>query len=307
MFTDKRLTEAYEKARVEYIDETSNYVFLSDCHRGDGSLSDEFARNKNIFLYALEYYYKNEFIYVENGDGDELWEHHEFKHIKNAHPEVFAILKRFYDEKRLIMIYGNHNIYLKSQWYVEQNYFRNYDEYTEFFYDFLPGIRPIEALVLKDRTTKQEIFVVHGMQGDLPNDQLWYPTMLSLKYFWRFLHAFGVKSPTSPVKNMNKRHKIEKNYVKWIQKHEKMLICGHTHRFKYPKTKDLPYFNSGCCIYPTSITAIEITGGQIQLVRWKTRVNEDGLLQIKREVMRGPDPIGKFDIRASVKNEPVTE
>ena len=27
MFTDKRLTEAYEKARVEYIDETSNYVF----------------------------------------------------------------------------------------------------------------------------------------------------------------------------------------------------------------------------------------------------------------------------------------
>ena len=145
------------------------------------------------------------------------------------------------------------------------------------------------------------------MQGDLPNDQLWYPTMLSLKYFWRFLHAFGVKSPTSPVKNMNKRHKIEKNYVKWIQKHEKMLICGHTHRFKYPKTKDLPYFNSGCCIYPTSITAIEITGGQIQLVRWKTRVNEDGLLQIKREVMRGPDPIGKFDIRASVKNEPVTE
>ncbi|MDK2780011.1 MAG: hypothetical protein PWP61_308 [Trichococcus sp.] len=214
MFTDKRLTEAYEKARVEYIDETSNYVFLSDCHRGDGSLSDEFARNKNIFLHAMEYYYKNEFIYVENGDGDELWEHHEFKHIKNAHPEVFAVLKRFYDEKRLIMIYGNHNIYLKSQWYVEQNYFRNYDEYTEFFYDFLPGIRPIEALVLKHRKTKQEIFVVHGMQGDLPNDQLWYPTMLSLKYFWRFLHAFGVKSPTSPVKNMNKRHKIEKNRKK---------------------------------------------------------------------------------------------
>lgn len=50
MFTDKRLTEAYEKARVEYIDETPNYVFLSDCHRGDGSLSDEFARNKNIFF-----------------------------------------------------------------------------------------------------------------------------------------------------------------------------------------------------------------------------------------------------------------
>ena len=55
MFADKRLTEAYEKARVEYIDETSNYVFLSDCHRADGSLSDELARYKNIFFVWASY------------------------------------------------------------------------------------------------------------------------------------------------------------------------------------------------------------------------------------------------------------
>jgi UDP-2,3-diacylglucosamine pyrophosphatase LpxH len=303
MRTEQLLTEAYKNARVEYFNENSNYVFFSDCHRGDGSLSDEFTRNQNIYLHAMEYYYQNGFVYVENGDGDELWEHADFKHIKNAHVEVFEIIKRFFDENRLIMIYGNHNIYLKNQEYVEKNYYRNYDEYHEVFYDFLPGLKPIEALVLKNEKTGQDIFIVHGMQGDFPNDQIWFLTMLSLKYFWRYLHAFGVQSPTSPVKNINKRHKIEKNYTKWIKKHKVMLICGHTHRFKYPKTKDLPYFNSGCCIYPTSITAIEITGGNIQLVRWKIRVNPDGLLYIKREIMRGPNPIEKFDLRDKESDE----
>lgn len=45
MRTFERLTKAYENARVEYFDENSKYVFFSDCHRGDGSLSDEFTKN----------------------------------------------------------------------------------------------------------------------------------------------------------------------------------------------------------------------------------------------------------------------
>ncbi len=121
--------------------------------------------------------------------------------------------------------------------------------------------------------------------------------MLSLKFFWRFLHGFGIRNPSSPIKNVSKRHKIEKNFNKWIKKNKMMLICGHTHRFKYPKDKELPYFNSGCCVYPTFITAIELTEGQVQLVRWSIKVNPDGGLTIEKEVMRGPEPIEEFDIR----------
>ena len=86
MFTKTRLTEAYEGAQVEYFDETTKYVFISDQHRGDGSLSDEFARNRNIFQFAIDTYYRNGFTYVEAGDGDELWEYQDFTYIKNAHP-----------------------------------------------------------------------------------------------------------------------------------------------------------------------------------------------------------------------------
>lgn len=297
MFTDRRLTEAYKKARVEYFDEDSKYVFFSDVHRGDGSMSDEFTRNRNIYLHALKYYYKNDFTYVEAGDGDEMLEYSDFKYTKNAHREVFDIIKKFFDKKRLIRLYGNHDIFLKNKKFVEENYYTNYDEYNEVFFDFLKGLKPVEALVLRNLETGQEILTVHGHQGDAPNDQFAFFTMLSLKFFWRFLHGFGIRNPSSPIKNVSKRHKIEKNFNKWIKKNKMMLICGHTHRFKYPKDKELPYFNSGCCVYPTFITAIELTEGKIQLVRWAIKVSPDGVLTIEKEIMRGPEPVEEFDIR----------
>ena len=68
------------------------------------------------------------------------------------------------------MLYGNHNIYLKNKKYVEKNYYQFYDEYNQKGKP-LQGIKPMEALVLKHRITKQEILIVHGHQGDLINDQ----------------------------------------------------------------------------------------------------------------------------------------
>ncbi len=296
MKTDKRLTEVYKKARIEYFDENSKYIFFSDCHRGNGSHSDEFTKNQNIYIHALRYYYERGFTYVEVGDGDELWEHPKATYIKNAHYEVFELIKKYHLDKRLIMIYGNHNIYLKDPSYVKKHYYTYYNSYTKETKDFLYGLKPVEGLVLKNKNSNQEIFVVHGHQGDFSNDQLWYPTMLSLKYFWRYLHAFGIKNPASPIKNTIKRHRIEKNISKWIKKHSKMVICAHTHRFKYPRSKELPYFNTGCCIYPTTITGIEFDKGIINVVRWKIKTDNDGILNVNRKIIRGPDPVEKFDI-----------
>ncbi|HCP15207.1 MAG TPA: serine/threonine protein phosphatase [Peptococcaceae bacterium] len=297
MRTNHRLMEAYKNARVESIDQNSKYIFFSDCHRGDGSPSDEFTKNQIIYLYALEYYYKNGFVYVEAGDGDELWEHKRFKDIKIAHHDVFEAFKKFNSENRLIMLYGNHNIYLKDENYVKKNLHEFYDDYKASCDEFLKGIQPCGALLLKNQETGLEFLTVHGHQGDFTNDQLWFFTMLSVKYFWRFMHSFGLKNPASPVKNAYKRHKIEKNYVQWIKRHRTALICGHTHRFKFPRPHELPYFNIGSCIYPSSITGIEISDGMIQSVRWRTRCNDEGILQVTKRVIRGPEPLEKFNIR----------
>lgn len=297
MKTVQRLKDAFTNGRLEMFDESSKYVLLSDCHRGNGNQADEFTKNQNTFQYALSFYYQKGFTYVEVGDGDELWEHPRIKDIKNAHFETFEIIKRFHQSNRFILIYGNHNIYLKDPKYVEENLYTHLNEHSQERIDFLKDIKPEEALVLKHKHTGQQIFIVHGHQGDFSNDQFWYLNMLSLKYFWRFLHAVGVQNPSSPVKNENKRHKIEKNYARWIEKYRMMLICGHTHRLKFPRKNDLPYFNTGCCIYPTSLTAIEIENCKVTMVRWKIQANEEGLLQIERNIIHGPRPIEDFDIR----------
>jgi len=113
MFSDKRLNQAYQNAKVLEFDDTSRLIFFSDCHRGDNSLSDEFARNQAIYQYAMAYYYFNGYIYVEAGDGDELWEYTHFEHIRTAHSDIFRTLQHFHEEDRMIMLYGNHNMVLK--------------------------------------------------------------------------------------------------------------------------------------------------------------------------------------------------
>lgn len=299
MKTDKRLTDAYKNAKIEYFDKNSRYIFFSDVHRGDDSVSDEFTRNQNLFLHALNYYYKQGYKYVEVGDGDELWEYPTFKHIRLAHTDVFIVLKKFYDANRLTMIYGNHNIYLKSKRFVSENYYNFYDEYNQERVELFKGLDPKEALILKNKNSGQEILIVHGHQGDFMNDQGWVLSMLLMRYFWRFMHIVGFENPASPARNLYTRHKVEKAYNNWIEKHKMMLICGHTHRQKFPKANDLPYFNTGCCIRTRGICGIEIINGEILMVDWRIAADDDGNLKIRRTVVRGPEPIEKYDCRSN--------
>lgn len=297
MRRDRRLTEAYENARVEHFDDSSRYVFISDCHRGNGSLSDEFTRNENAYLHALEYYFDHGFTHVEVGDGDELWEYPDFRIIRRAHADVFDALKRFFDAGRFILIWGNHNNYLRNQSYVEKYLYSLHRRHGHQEHDLLNGIEPCEALCLRHTSTGHEFLALHGHQGDFFNDQAWFLGMFGVRYFWRHLHAFGARNPTSPAANAHYAEESELNYHAWVERHRTPLICGHTHLYSFPRHGESPYFNSGCCVYPAELTAIELADGEIQLVRWHVEANDEGLLHVVREVMRGPAPISRFAMR----------
>ncbi len=299
MKTMQRLTNAYQNARVEEIDGHSRYIIMSDCHRGDGSVSDEFLKNKNVFLAAMEHYWKEGFTYIEAGDGDELWEH-QYKHIIKANRAVWDQLLHFHRADRYIRMYGNHDIRLKDPGFVRANLWTAADPDSGDVEPFFTGLEAIEAVVLQHRDTRQEILIVHGHQGDFANDQLWQFSRFTLRYFWRYLHAFGAHSPSSPVRNSYKRHKVERNYVKWIRENGIALICGHTHREKFPKHNELPYFNDGCSLYPSHITGLEIENNEISLVRWRVDPNEEGFLQVTRRVIAGPEPLDRFDLKRRV-------
>ena len=289
MKTNARLDAAYENAKTIEIDENSKIIIMSDMHRGDNSISDEFAHNQNIFLHAINHYLKEGYEYIENGDGDELWEHSKLRHIRFAHNDVFDIIKEFHKGGRYHLIYGNHNMEYKYESYIKDNLWVLFDLNTEKKEPFLEGIKVHEALKLVHSKSGLTLFVVHGHQGDFMNDQMWKVSRFWLRYFWRLLHVIGFKNPASPAKSRHKRHKIERRYVKWVKHSHHLLIVGHTHRPKFPYPDDEnPYFNTGSSVRPRSITGIEINNDQISLVEWRTWPNEEGILQVIKRDIGGP-------------------
>lgn len=107
---ETRISKAFEGALKLPLSDNSKYVLFSDCHRGVGTSNDNFLKNQHLYFAALQHYYQNNFTYIELGDGDELWENRSFNRILEIHSNVFWLLSQFYYQKRLYLIYGNHDI-----------------------------------------------------------------------------------------------------------------------------------------------------------------------------------------------------
>jgi len=69
-----RLEAAYKNAKHLKLTPLSKYALISDVHRGVGNTNDNFLKNQELYYAALNHYFKSGHIYIEVGDGDELWE-----------------------------------------------------------------------------------------------------------------------------------------------------------------------------------------------------------------------------------------
>ena len=294
MSTAERLTEVYGKSREIAFDNHSKFIFFSDCHRGNGSWADNFASNRNLFNHALEYYYARGFTYIEVGDGDELWENRSMSEIIQTHEDTFRIMHKFYQDGRLYMIFGNHDASKSGPKYRNSRFYRYYSYRSEKYETLFSNPEVHEGLVLKHTPTNREILVVHGHQGDLINDRLWRLARFLVRYVWNPLEMIGIKNPTSPAKNHTRKGAVERNISNWVKANKKMIITGHTHRPMFPKADDAPYFNAGCCVHPNFITGIEIQKGEISLICWSITTNSEGMLQVTRKIIAGPEKLEKF-------------
>ena len=294
-----RLTKAYKEAKRISFNDQSKFIFFSDCHRGDGSFADDFANNRNVYQHALRYYFDNNFIYIELGDGDELWENLFFKDILEANKSVYLQLQKFYLENRLEMIYGNHDMVYRNPDIVKKNFSEYFDIKEGKKLPLMPNLKFHEAIVLENSETKQEVFLTHGHQADFMNYVGWKFNRFFVRILWKPLQIWGIKDPTSPAKNYLELLKVERKIKKWIADHgNKITIVGHTHRPHFPKPlkNELNFFNDGSCVHPRSITGIEITEGKIALIKWFIDTKDDGVLQIKKEYVENPENI--FDYKS---------
>ncbi len=295
MSSTKRLNSAFENSQTLLFDDSSKFIFFSDCHRGDNSFADDFANNRNIYFHAIRHYYKEGFQYCELGDGDELWENIHFEDIFEAHKNVYQQLREYHLNDRLHMIWGNHDMVYKDPDYVKKHlssYFEPIDESNK---ELFKDITYHEALILQHRDTGQQIFLVHGHQADWWNYIFWRWARFLVRVLWKPLQVWGIADPTSPAKNYKELIKVERRIKKWILNHHNLLtIVGHTHRPRFAQPGEIPFFNDGSCVHPRSITGIEISNGEIVLIKWQIATKEDGTLQIVRVVLEGPRKLADY-------------
>lgn len=285
----KRLDKAYKEAKIIKFDNASKFILFSDCHRGDNSFADDFANNRNIYFHALKYYYSEGFEYAELGDGDELWENLSFNSIFDAHKNVYKLLKRFHEQKRLHMIWGNHDMVYRDPKYVKKHLATYFDPKEEKDVELFKDLAFHEGIVLKHRETKQEVFLTHGHQADWWNYIFWRWSRFMVRVLWKPLNVMGIADPTSPAKNYKELIKVERRTKKWIIENKNLItVMGHTHRPRFPDPGDIAFFNDGSCVHPRSITGIEIENGSISLIKWQIATTDDGTLKIVKVLLEGP-------------------
>jgi len=292
--TIKRISKVYEASEEILFDDSSRFILMSDCHRGDGSWADNFAKNQNLFFTALLHYYRKNYTYIEIGDGDELWENSDFYDIVQTHSDAFWLMSNFYSKGRLYLLYGNHDIVKQSKKYVEENLYQYFDEREKKYMPLFEKIKVHEGLILKHRVTGDKIFLIHGHQVSFFNSTLWRLGRFLAKNLWRPLEVIGIKDPTSAAKNYSIKENVEKRLVEWVKEKKHMLIAGHTHRPIFPEVGEIPYFNDGSCVHPRCITGIEIADGNIMLIKWSVKANSDGALYVYREVLAGPNKLTDY-------------
>lgn len=291
----RQLDKLFNNSPRMSIDDSTKIVIMSDCHRGAGNNFDNFLKNKNIYLGALRHYFYRGFTYIELGDGDDMWEVHKYKDIIEEHLDTFKMLKKFHENNRFIMIYGNHDIVKRYPKILKDNFYTYIDNTTNEEKELLSNLQVYESLVLD--YNENNIFLLHGHQVDFLNNNLWRLSRFFVRYIWRTLEVIGIKDPTSSAKKYSVSKSVEKKLQKWSIKNNKLLVAGHTHRPVMPNVGESLYFNDGSCIHPNGITCIEIESGNISLVRWEYSINKKKKINIKRTLLARPMPIKLyFDI-----------
>jgi len=270
---------------------------------GTGSRDDLYHNGEMLTCVLEEYYFKNGWILVLNGDIEEL-QRFSLNEIREKWGGLYRVFNLFAAENRLYKIIGNHDESL------------NLTINASYPYHIHNAIK-IETGIIP-------AFVYHGHQLSYIYSNFNWLIGILIRFFMR---PFGIKNITDS-RNPFKRFKIEKKAYSFSIKNNCLSIIGHTHRslfeslgrFDYIKfeierlCRDYPasagedrsrienevtalrkelsklkhkerrdvlrqslygdelpvpcLFNSGCAVGKKGLTAIEMTNEDIALVYW---------------------------------------
>ncbi|MBX3254188.1 MAG: metallophosphoesterase family protein [Chitinophagaceae bacterium] len=281
------------------------FIIFSDLHKGNKKRSDDFAPAESNYLAALDHYYGMGYTLIILGDSEELWKYNLFT-VRKHNQASFLLEKKFVQQKKLIKIFGNHDVFWNNDPFASLQLEAIYGE----------SVHMYEGLVLKYGSQKKlDIFLTHGHQGDGQSDGNKFSAWFVAK-IWAPLQSFLELNINTPAFNDILKTEHNQFMYEWSSAQQDMiLITGHTHqpvfesmthlerlykqlliarqqndqpaivilqeeiafrRQEYDHVSDdylhlkPTYFNTGCCCFTDGdITGIEIEAGEIRLIKWK--------------------------------------
>ena len=206
-------------------------LVISDLHMGTGR-RDDFAGNGELLTTALEdYYFKNGWNLILNGDIEEL-QRHSLERIQERWRRIFTIFNLFAVHNRLYKIIGNHDESLL----FKKSYPYPYPLYTVIRID--TGVIPA--------------YVYHGHQSSVFYNR--YNKLLGagIRYV---LKPFGIPNISS-ARSPYRRYHVEKEAYRFSLDHNCISIIGHTHRPLFESLGRFDYIKFEierlCRYYPAS-------------------------------------------------------
>lgn len=264
---------------IPFDPQRSKFIIFSDHHKGARNGADDFALAEPNYLAALKHYDRAAYHLILLGDSEELWEN-TLMQIKKYNRATFTAEGRFLKRHSLTKIFGNHDL----DWEINP---MSPDELKKIYGGDLIAL---EGIILQGEMNGKrfDIFCTHGHQGDAQSDGNLFSKFF-ISNIWAPLQSYLRINPNTPAYNQSMKTEHNGMMYEWSsQQQDLFLITGHTHQpvfeslthFERIQRSEDPtgqkfrnvrpcYFNTGCCCYDDGdITGIEISEGQIRLIKW---------------------------------------
>ena len=252
----------------------TKFIILSDHHRGRRDGADDFLNNEATYQKALNYYLEQGYTLLLLGDVEEFWEN-PFEIVIKNYKDVLEMEKQFYDQNRLLRIWGNHDDIWQVKSYI-----------NKYLGGILPGLDVYEAVKLNlfdGEKALGKILFVHGHQGTAASSRFASISRFFVRYVWRYIQKWFNIPLSTPANNIRLKSEHDMIMFDWANKRcEEILICGHTHQPVFMSFTHADILNKNLEVVETSLgmatTEVEIA----TLKTHKETILKD-LARIKKE------------------------
>lgn len=264
-------------------------VFLSDTHLGANDNADETVNVQHLIFYALKYYYKNDYIVVLLGDTFEMAETHSIEKIKNAHDDIMWILSELHNDKRLVIVKGNHDYKLSEKLLGTRE-----SQYDGSRIEFLKDIKVYDAVKVILPYQTKSVIAMHGNQYFWKYSSWFNKFLVWLGPLWKKYQLHCKDFHIAEYTGWQKADKCQKYFNELGKEKDIHFVIGHTHKTNF-KMENLTDCGSFGCM-PRCVTCVEFIPDTYDTIKIKNdiklntykfaeEVEDDGKVVVKRTLL----------------------